>query len=263
MSELGRPPNLRGCRAKIEWARRHFDTFRRHADAFFALNPYVAVVRSDRGGSRYLVRIQNPPTMPGDEWALLIGDCVHNLRSALDYLVWEMAGADPQDRTTMFPIFIDAQRYREDAHERLRKVPEDVRAVIEKLQPYHTADPAKSALWALQVLDTADKHQLLTVTAVMPEQGNLRFLLPGDSTPEFEVKAFEVPLVHDAVVAELVFRQPTPHVDVRAEISADVALGESLGFGPRIGITKAFPQIIEDVERVRLYFKEAFNVADE
>jgi len=137
VSEPGRPPNLRGCRAKIEWARRHFDTFKGHVDTFFAQNPYVAAVRSDPEGSRYLVRIQNPPRMPSDEWALLIGDCVHNLRSALDYLVWEMAGADPQDRTTMFPIFIDAQRYRGDAHIRLRKAPEEVQAVIEKLQPYH------------------------------------------------------------------------------------------------------------------------------
>ena len=115
----------------------------------------------------------------------------------------------------------------------------------------------------MQVLDAADKHQLLTVTAVMPAQGNLRFLFSGDSAPEFEVKAFNVPLSHDALVAELVFRQPTPHVDIRAEVSADVALGESLGFGSRIGITRAFPQIIEDVERVRLYFKKAFNVSDE
>jgi len=164
---------------------------------------------------------------------------------------------------TMFPIFADPKRYPPEAKKRLTRVPEDVRTLIEKLQPYHTSNPTKSGLWALQILDAADKHQLLTVTAVTPLEGNLKFWVPSGVTPTFDVRGFDVPLVHDAVVAELTFRQPTPNLNVQAYITPDVAFGESLGFGPRTGVLKSLPQIIEDIERVRVYFKQTFNVADE
>src|SRR5215467_14021897 len=115
MSGAKRPPNLRGCRAKIERSQHHFDTLKQRIDDFSARNSFGAIVKGDPDGTRYVARVQNPPTIPSVEWALLIGDCVHNLRSALDYLVWEMAGADPNDRMTMFPIFTDPKRYPAEA----------------------------------------------------------------------------------------------------------------------------------------------------
>jgi len=36
--------------------------------------------------------------------SLMIGDCVHNMRAALDYIAWELAGYDIKETTTMFPI---------------------------------------------------------------------------------------------------------------------------------------------------------------
>jgi hypothetical protein len=261
-----RPPNLLGCRAKIGWAQRHFDTLKTYIDDFSARNKHVVVVESDAQGLRYLARVKNPPTIPAVEWALLIGDCVHNLRSALDYLVWELAGADPDDKTTMFPIFLDPKRYAKDAPRRLARLSDEVRTLVEKLQPYNSTTygpPHKSGLWGLQTLDAADKHQLLTITAVVPESGNMVFTVPSEAeVPRFQIRGFEVPLEHDAVVAEMTFGDATPKMDMRAEITPNVAFGESLGFGRKMSVLVSLPRIIDDVERIGLLFKQRFNIAE-
>src|SRR5260370_40101662 len=54
-----------------------------------------------RGGSLNLtLRVETPA--PLDDWSLIFGDCVHNLRSALDHLAWQL-DAQP-DASTAFPI---------------------------------------------------------------------------------------------------------------------------------------------------------------
>jgi hypothetical protein len=47
---------------------------------------------------------------PSDEWALLAGEAIQNVRSALDHLVWA-AVKEPTTRT-QFPIFTDADKFR-------------------------------------------------------------------------------------------------------------------------------------------------------
>src|SRR5262249_51464823 len=47
---------------------------------------------------------------PPDRLFMLIGDVLHNLRSALDHLAWSLAGT-LADRNTEFPIFVDPARF--------------------------------------------------------------------------------------------------------------------------------------------------------
>ena len=58
-----------------------------------------------RGVMSSLSRSHNAPDLPGEDWALRIGDCIHNLRAALDYIAWRLAGSRPTDTQTQFPIF--------------------------------------------------------------------------------------------------------------------------------------------------------------
>jgi hypothetical protein len=106
------PPNLLGCRAKLGRARSHFEALASRVGNFFARQRYIVSVERHDDGKQYIARLVKPPEIPAIEWALLIGDCIHNARSAPDYLVWELAGADPDDRTTMFPIFLTPEGYR-------------------------------------------------------------------------------------------------------------------------------------------------------
>jgi hypothetical protein len=52
-------------------------------------------VVADPPQNRNVVRLLNPAPIPDVEWATIIGDWVHNLRSIFDYIAWELAGGDP------------------------------------------------------------------------------------------------------------------------------------------------------------------------
>ena len=80
---------------KLERAKEHLETLAHVHDKFLATRPYEitrsieASRQSGRGAEHRLVwsRFEAPPEPMG----LLIGDTIHNLRSALDHLAFELA----------------------------------------------------------------------------------------------------------------------------------------------------------------------------
>jgi hypothetical protein len=194
----------------------------------------------------------------------MIGDCVHNARASLDYLAWELAGADPADTQTQFPIFLTGDGYKARGAKRVAALPPEAQALVEQLQPYHNADPAKNVLWALQQLDIADKHKLLTVTAVMAEAGEFAFRIPGGvDVEQFGMAAFpDAALEHDAVIGEVRVGLPMPKVTVNLEITPGVAFGEGLGWGRRMFVIDNLQRIIGDVEALGFLFKQRFSLRD-
>jgi hypothetical protein len=110
------------------------------------------------------------------EWGVLVGEILHNLRSALDHLVWELViletGEAPKPRKpgsttkTGFPIFETPGGYDGDRGERLmlHGVGAPARALIRSEQPFHTGEDVASPLWHLHVLSNFDKHRTLHVT---------------------------------------------------------------------------------------------------
>ena len=68
-----------------------------------------ASIAEDRLSYEVRVRMRHSP--PLEEWSLILGDALHNLRSALDVLVWSLA--DPaslsgaQQRRVMWPVVVD------------------------------------------------------------------------------------------------------------------------------------------------------------
>jgi hypothetical protein len=259
-----RPPNLFGCRAKIGWAQHYLDTLEQHVESFLEGHRYAVLGEPDAERGCYVARLKNPPTIPAPDWALMIGDCVHNARAALDYLAWELAGADPDDRETYFPICLTEDSYRSTGARRVAALPEQARTLIEKMQPYHAPDPAKHGLWALQQLDIADKHKLLTVTAVVAEAGELSLRIPGgiDSSRFRWTAVPDVALEHDAVLGELHVGLPLPEMTVELELAPGVAFGESHGWGRRMFVISNLQTILDDVEAIGLLFKQRFDLRD-
>lgn len=179
------PDPLLGARLKIERARQHLETLGHETRVFIESNPYRYVGERDPETGDQVVRIRfnrvdvRIPARLG----LIAGDASHNLRSALDHLVWQLAtvGAGP-GRFTQFPLFDDADEYRRNEERFLQGVVEGHRARIEALQPYHVRklidagdglsslrDPLATNLYLMAVgrLDNADKHRLLlAITSV-------------------------------------------------------------------------------------------------
>lgn len=124
-------------------------------------------VLTHKGSHTYDVHARIRELPPGDDWALLVGDSVHNFRSALDHVAWQLAlltTATPANRT-QFPIFRDPARFgAEGLVRQARDIDAQHHPTIEGFQPFRAQEgPDESALWLLHELDNADKHRILNV----------------------------------------------------------------------------------------------------
>jgi hypothetical protein len=96
---------LKGVRVKIDRAKKHLSELDRSIRAFEALHPYSVMPDKKSEPSYVIDRFWLNVDIP-DEWAAVLGDCVHNLRSALDLLavaLVEANGGTPGDHTS-FPV---------------------------------------------------------------------------------------------------------------------------------------------------------------
>ena len=110
------------------------------------------------------------------EWALLIGDVAHNLRSALDHLAYSLVilenpSADPYKIS--FPIYKDLNELRRRVKTKLAGAHPEAIAMVESFKPYGGGN---DMFFSLATLDNVDKHRLLTVTYALPKKyhGSLR-----------------------------------------------------------------------------------------
>jgi len=223
---LTRKPSLEGSRAKRDRAEHHLTAIEQRVGEFLGSDPYPVTVDAYPDEGRYLVKFVNPKPVPAQELALLIGDCVHNMRSALDYLVWELSGADPSDRRSMFPIFDKRAKFRDNEARRIGRLPANARALVEALQPYHAGPLARSTpLWAIEDLDAADKHRLLAVTVPATQGLTAHFSRSVNTTITTDPAAG---LEHDAVMAVVTISPPVPDVEVKAHFAPEVSIGEGM-----------------------------------
>ncbi len=108
---------------------------------------------------------------PNDlNWGLIVGDIAHNLRSALDHLIYQLALLNGQptscSKKTAFPICIDEQSFARGRWKAELYIHPAAFAFVEELQPYKAANLAgkraeSSYLWTVSELDIIDKHRML------------------------------------------------------------------------------------------------------
>jgi hypothetical protein len=115
-------------------------------------------------------------------WGLLLGECIHNLRSALDNLAFALARlvSDPPSTPSAlhFPICRDKSGFEKSDRIRrsLDQMPAEAAALIERLQPFHrdgseaSGHPDNDPLVLLQWLSNQDKHRIPSVVLVAPTE---------------------------------------------------------------------------------------------
>lgn len=244
------PMKLKGAHAKLRRAHEHCNTLDRSIGSCFETHPYTVSVEHP-ADELYVLRVTEAHDIPDEDWALIIGDCVHNIRCCVDYIAWELAGGDPTDTETQFPIYSTEAGWDKRGVSRVKRMSADAQAFMKRLQPFNSQDPTRDVLTALRILDDADKHKLLTVVAAMPDHIGLEWATPGapDNPPPEPTINLNVDAVvaHGAILATVVISGPKPDMPDKAEFTPDVAFGESLGFGPRIHIVRGLRTMLETI----------------
>ncbi|HEV3512620.1 MAG TPA: hypothetical protein VGS05_13020 [Candidatus Sulfotelmatobacter sp.] len=159
--------NFPASRCKVERAQKHITDLNGLLARFVASDFYSISVHTDQNGKNYLgFNIdKSPPTssFPIVDAALIIGDTLHNLRSALD-LLWYSIVNGPT-KWTIFPIRDTRDQLISVLDTALEKkqISADIyELVADTVQPYSTGN---YFLWALDDLNVRDKHQLLIPVA--------------------------------------------------------------------------------------------------
>jgi hypothetical protein len=136
--------------------------------AYLASNPYRVTSSPDASPGEHILWLEVLAPPPA-EISLTLGDCLHDFRSALDHLMWQLILATGGQPTvnTQFPIFWSRHLFSSQAGKMTRALTNPVALkFIESQQPFATTLEKKDPLWYLHELSNKDKHQILQVTAL-------------------------------------------------------------------------------------------------
>jgi len=86
--------DLSSVNAKLNRADSHLNAYRDEVTRWAASNPYHLSTGANADSTRHHVAIHITENPDFESWSLIIGDCVHNLRSALEHLVYAIAVND-------------------------------------------------------------------------------------------------------------------------------------------------------------------------
>jgi hypothetical protein len=174
------------------------------------------------------------------EWGVVLGEVIHDLRSALDHTIFQLTldNSGQELEGTGFPISDKPASWVSHggkkttdnplgyasvcAMYRLRGVGTGVVDYVRRLQPYASQTHHASALWALQLLWNQDKHRLLHLWGLqLVEEGT-------DLTIEGSGRAYSIKLAtgllhdgDDAVTAT--FDGPTVNGKLNGRLKTSVA----------------------------------------
>jgi hypothetical protein len=155
------PDRLGGIFAKISRAHEHLEALRRTVAECEHASCKVVIEKDPESDIGWLsLSLPKPPRYI----SVLAGDCLYNLRSTLDHLVWQLVLANPPQRPhnrNMFPICTSSGAFDEQIKKgRLDGVAEPAIALIKGLQPGNARD---HPLFILGKLHNIDKHQALNL----------------------------------------------------------------------------------------------------
>jgi hypothetical protein len=158
--------SLEGITAKIQRADEQIKTLNTEIASFLRDN-YRIVGEFDRDARKYRFTAFGETQLP-PRFAVVVGEIVHHLRSALDHLVTQLAVFGPGDGdpgTLEFPICLTAEHFKRSVKRgKIKGIPPLAAQTIEACQPYRTSSPPEnSELFVLHDLDRIDKHRLLLV----------------------------------------------------------------------------------------------------
>lgn len=211
---------ITGARLKVKRAQKHLRELEKKAQSFLNRHPEEFTRHLDPDHFDYFLYEIAPNRPPPVTLGPVFGDVVHNLRSALDHIAWNLAlrslvgtGLEPYE-STAFPLIETFSRNNVERFWTLAQdiLPDAIPQVAE-LQPARHSEPSLHQLAVLNRLWNADKHRVnvkIPSRQYIPElatpggqverlkDGTRRIRIPRSMAKEFEERLrseilFEIP----------------------------------------------------------------------
>jgi hypothetical protein len=184
-----------GADGKLERANQHLQALKEYIERWQSSHPYAISEEVDPNTGDDIVRFERIDPPPTDI-LFLIGDCLYNLRSALDHLIHSLAVkncgslSEEQSVETAFPIYKTQSGFLKRGKGRIKHLAPKAQAIIERLQPYQAGDAATLQwLWILEKLENIDKHRSLLLTITL-NPAEVIIEIPPRSKVSFQVSSF-------------------------------------------------------------------------
>lgn len=282
---------------KLRWAERHFETLQGQIGPFEERDSHTFSYKVDPKKGEYTFHVHDLEAITDPDWGLMVGDCLHNARTALDYVAVRLMAratfATPESVTVQFPISDKSDGFKSSpAVTKMRK--EDrcsgYLTRIEELQPFNLGNPSiwgtKSplspgatslypeaiqhalpiALSRLSRLDNLDKHRIVHATWLGARHGwGEEDLLPfvPDGFESRGGSGHGGPLEDGAEIGSLRFKTPLPydwkpdHLYMKSQFPLHVAIYNESGFSE--GVLEVLRLCLWGVKAVLEIFEPVFE----
>jgi len=154
---------------KLSRAQEHLDNLKKEIGVYRDSEPFDVPLEEKNDGQvltcKPVLRVVPPPRL-----SAIIGDCVGNLRSSLDHIIWQLASKHssepliPKKDKPQFPISdkspLDTRNLAKYG------IPVVALNLIESVQPYHKGHEPTAVI---RDLSNEDKHRLPVLTVACPE----------------------------------------------------------------------------------------------
>jgi hypothetical protein len=263
--------DLTGVYAKLDRAEEHFKILDAEIVVWLNSGRYEPFFERGTEQTRIamsMLRVGPPPDSV--RWAVIIGDCVNNLRSALDHLINAFAKvpyiykpASDKDRLT-FIIIDDPAKFAKALKDSFSGLCPLYAKILTDLQPFNRTHPALPPLLSIiRDLSNADKHHLLQVAGAGVAGIEGEFIHSMSSGK----KTFLVnpdPIQHNDVICVVESSEPDPNLRFdKLSGSVEISIWHKLRDGStdplqqRTSYSSLLPMLIAEVKYVITMFKGA------
>ena len=230
------------------------------------LGAYTIRMECEREGNEYTFYADEGPGLDTTRCALIVGDALFNLRSALDHIVFQLhvrhyKGNIPAgiEKLSAFPICKTRRKKDTSQWSEIGRLSQRHRRAIEFLQPYNTRNDkyrwVRLALHDINALNVIDKHRRLHVIRTAVTSFAVPNLGPGGTH-----RVFFGPLIGKTKIMRWTF-ETVPH-DIASKIkqyghaTIQIWLDEpGIGGEPVVLLEAFINNVDEAIRRFELFFR--------
>ena len=151
-------PSTISINIKLLHAKKLLNRLNSEIEEFKKENPYSTYPSENSKTGDWEIRLKINKKMPSD-WSAQVGDIIHNLRSVLDLLIYQLFLSNKQSphRDSGFPVCVKKSDFLNDGLKKIQGIDLKATETIKQLRPYKRGN---KRLYQLHQLDITDKHKI-------------------------------------------------------------------------------------------------------